>query len=192
MSSSSPLGQPGTALLVIDIQRGAFDGLRCPPIADGEGLVRAARSLIDAARRAEAPVVFIQHSEEEPGDPFEDGTPHWQLHAELAPRDGDLVMKKRASSSFEATLLDDHLRGRNIGRLVLCGLQSEFCVTNTACAAMQLGYAVQVAADGHATWPSEGRQAAAIRDDVNASLAKSGAHVVPVERLVRELVPSAR
>ena len=180
-------GRRGTALLVIDIQRGAFDGARCPPIAGGDSLVRAACALLDAARDGGMPVVFIQHSEDAPGDPFEDGSPHWELHHALAPADGDLVMKKHASSSFEGTSLDEYLRRRNVEQVVVCGLQSEFCVSNTARAALRLGYDVEVAADGHATWPSEGRDAAAITDAVNAALTDAGARVETVERLAASL-----
>ena len=48
------------------------------------------------------------------------------------PAPGDAVLKKRASSSFEGTDLDSQLRAEGVKRLVLCGLQSEFCVSNTA------------------------------------------------------------
>jgi nicotinamidase-related amidase len=39
-----------TALLVIDIQRGAFDGERCSPIDRPQTLVENARGLVSAAR----------------------------------------------------------------------------------------------------------------------------------------------
>ncbi len=68
-----------TALLVIDIQRGAFDGVRCPPIGRAEDLVRRASTLIQSARNGGVPVVFIQHCEG-PGEPFEQDSPHGELH----------------------------------------------------------------------------------------------------------------
>ena len=39
-----------TALLVIDIQRAAFDGVRCPPMESPDELLRSAGVLIDGAR----------------------------------------------------------------------------------------------------------------------------------------------
>src|SRR2546426_3236934 len=87
-----------TALLVIDIQRGAFDGQRCSPIDRPDLLIEHAASLISAARAGSAPVVFIQHCDGA-DQVFEEGTAHWELHERLTPRDGDVVMKKYESSA---------------------------------------------------------------------------------------------
>lgn len=190
-TTPAPGATPAMALLVIDIQQGAFDGERCPPIDDGDALVAGARALVAAARTGGVPIVFIQHSEDEPSA-FEDGTRHWQLHPALAAAPDDHVMKKPASSSFERTTLDAHLRGRGIDALVLCGLQSEFCVSNTARAALGLGYRVSVAEDAHATWPSDGRTSRAIRVEVNETLRRAGARVAPVERLADDLRGAGR
>jgi nicotinamidase-related amidase len=171
------------ALLVIDIQRGAFDAKRCPPIDSPERLVGNARRLIDAARAGGRPIVFIQHCENVPGEPFEEGTEHWELHEALVPARGDTVLRKYASSSFEGTDLDGRLKDKGIEALTLCGLQSEFCVTNTARSALGLGYAVSVADDGHGTWPSNGRSADEIREEVNAKLAAAGAQVSSTDAL---------
>jgi nicotinamidase-related amidase len=167
-----------TALLVIDIQRAAFDGVRCPPMDSPEQLVRSATALIAAAHAGGHPVVFIQHSEGA-GEPFEAGTVHWQLHEALVPAPGDLMVEKRQSSSFEGTELG--------ARLVVCGLQSEHCVSNTTRSALQLGYTVRLAQDGHGTWPWNGRSAAEIREEVNAKLAAAGALLVDTRDLVLDL-----
>ena len=58
------------ALLVIDIQRGAFDGARCPVIDRAAELVSHARMLVAAARESSTPVVFIQHLDDA-GEAFE-------------------------------------------------------------------------------------------------------------------------
>jgi nicotinamidase-related amidase len=50
-----------TALLVIDIQRGAFDGARCAPIDRAEDLLLHANSLVEAARASHTLIVFVQH-----------------------------------------------------------------------------------------------------------------------------------
>ncbi len=174
------------ALLIIDVQRGAFDGLRCPPIASSERLLAHASALLVAARGGGHPVVFVQHCDE-PGSPFEEGTEHGQLHEALAPATGELVVKKHASSSFEGTRLDAQLKARGVTELVLCGLQSEFCVSNTTRSALQLGYTVRVAEDGHSTWPSEGRSAGEIETEVNAQLAGAGAALETTEGLCAAL-----
>lgn len=177
---------PTTALLVIDIQRAAFDGVRCPPIHSPERLVAHACSLVEAARAGGHHIVFVQHCDE-PDQPFEEGTTHWLLHESLVPGPGDSVLKKRASSSFEGTDLDSQLKAEGVTDVVLCGLQSEFCVSNTARSAIGLGYAVKVASDGHCTWPSDGRSAAEIEAEVNSALAAAGARLGTTEGLTAAL-----
>src|SRR6185369_10821529 len=73
--------------------------------------------------RGRRPIVFIQHCENVPGEPFEEGTEHWELHEALVPARGDTVLRKYASSSFEGTDLDGRLKDKGIEALTLCGLQ---------------------------------------------------------------------
>jgi nicotinamidase-related amidase len=175
-----------TVLIVIDIQRGAFDGERCTPIDRPQALVDHAVSLVSAARDTDTPVVFIQHSEGA-GEVFEEGSIHWELHESLTPRPNDKVLKKYASSAFEGTELARMLAGLEAKKLVLCGLQSEFCVYNTAKSALALGYEVVIAEDGHSTWPSGGASACAISDRINLELQSSGARLAGTANLVRSL-----
>jgi len=181
-----PMTMTHTALLVIDIQRGAFDGVRCPPMDAPERLLRHAGQLVEAARQGGHHVVFVRHCEEA-GAPFEDGTPHGELHESLVPATGELVLKKRESSAFDGTELRAELQARQVDELVLCGLQSEFCVSNTARSALGLGLRVQLASDGHGTWPSEGRGADEIRADVNRRLAEAGVHLATTAELAQSL-----
>lgn len=177
---------PATALLVIDLQRGAFDGVRCPPVDEAGALIRNARALIDAARRSGTPIVFVQHCEGAE-EPFEEGTAHWLLHEALVPAPGDLMLKKYASSSFENTELDAWLAERDVRNVVLCGLQSEFCVSNTARGALALGYAVRVARDGHGTWPSNGRTAVEIKSEADVALGRVGVELRATDELAQAL-----
>jgi nicotinamidase-related amidase len=176
-----------TALLVIDIQRGAFDGVRCPPMDEPGQLLQAAGRLVEAAREGGRPIVFVQHCEAAPGDPFEEGSVHWRLHESLQPAPADVQLLKHASSAFEGTTLDAQLKARGVDRLVVCGLQSEHCVSNTTRSALALGYAVQLAEDGHGTWTWNGRSASEIRAEVNQTLGAAGAVLAPTEQLAQAL-----
>ena len=163
-----------TALLVIDIQKSAFNGVFCPPIDRAEILVANACLLVAAARVSETPVIFVQHCEGA-GEPFEEGTPHWEFHEQLTPRAGDTVIKKYASSAFENTDLGEKLVALKVQDVVVCGLQSDFCVGNTSKSALALGYRVRIANDAHSTWPSNGQTPEAIVVDVNSDLQSRGA-----------------
>lgn len=180
-----------TALLVIDLQRAAFDGVRCPPIDDGPTLIAGAAALIDAARAGGHRVVYVRHGEGA-GEPFEVGSPHWALHEALVPAPAEWIADKRASSAFDDTDLDRRLRADGIDTLVLCGLQSEFCVSNTARSALALGYRVQLARGAHGTWTWNGRAAREIRAEVDAGLAEAGVHVTDTGDLAAQLAGSPR
>ena len=174
------------ALLVIDMQRGAFDGARCPPIDRPSTFLESVLALVGAARAGGRPIVFIQHCDSA-GNVFEEGTQHWKLHKGLAPQPGDQVLRKRASSAFEGTALARTLESIQATDLVLCGLQSEHCVANTARAALAGGFSVCIAQDGHRTWPSKAEKAASISEGVNRDLKARGARLAATADLVRTL-----
>ncbi len=174
------------ALLVIDIQRGAFDGVRCPPIDGGSDLIQRAADLVAAARACRTPVIFVQHCAGE-NKVLEEGTTHWEFHEALKPEPQDLVVKKYESSAFENTQLQPMLRGLSITEVVVCGLQSELCVFNTSLSALRLGYVVRIAQDGHSTWPTQGKSSAVISAEVNAKLLQEGAVLEPTASLVKRM-----
>ena len=177
---------PNTALLIIDVQRGAIAGVLHPPINQPDALIDSATRLLNAARSGGVPVVFIQHCEG-PGELSTVDTPQWALHEALVPQAGEAVIHKRASSAFEDTDLAQVLADMKAGSLVLCGLQSEFCVSNTAKSALTNGFKVTIAQDGHSTWPSGERSADAIKAQVNVALADAGAELEKVDDLVAAL-----
>ena len=84
-------------------------------------------ALVDRARAAGTPVVWVQHSDED----LPAGSPGWQLVPELRLRDGEPVVHKHYGDSFEATSLDQELARRRIGRLVVTGAESDGCVRAT-------------------------------------------------------------
>ncbi|MFC4160319.1 isochorismatase family protein [Chitinimonas lacunae] len=166
-----------TVLLVVDMQHGAFDGVRCPTIAHAERLLARHAELIAAARAAAMPVVFVQHCDDESGSPFETDTPHGLIHPMLAPNPGEAMVRKRESDAFDNTELAATLTRLAADTLVICGLQSEYCVTATTEAALERQFRVLLVGDGHGTWPGEEQSADAISAEVNRKLAARGAQV---------------
>jgi nicotinamidase-related amidase len=129
-----------TALVIIDVQLGMFDASEEPPVPGGERLLENIRSLIDEAREAGDPVIYVQHCEA--GGTLEEGTEGWKIHPSIAPLEGDLVVKKRTPDSFLDTVLREELGSRNIEDLVLTGLQTECCIDTTCRRSFSLCYDV--------------------------------------------------
>lgn len=65
----------------------------------------------------------------------------------LRPLPGEVVIDKPGYGAFHLTDLDQHLRARGIGDLVLCGVTTEVCVHSTLREAVDRGYRCIVAAD---------------------------------------------
>jgi nicotinamidase-related amidase len=68
------------------------------------------------------------------------------LVATVAPRKGDRLVLKPRYSAFDSTPLEILLRELEVERLLLAGMATEMCVTQTAIAARELGFKVTVLA----------------------------------------------
>lgn len=178
-----------TALVVIDTQLGMFETPRVPPVPDGERLLQNIEGLLRRARGAGVAVVHVRHAGG-PGHPLEKGTDGWRTHPRVAPLEGEPVVDKATPDSFLDTTLAEELEARGVGRLVLAGMQTEYCVDTTCRRASGLGYEVTLAGDAHGTWDGDGLPAAQIVAHHNAVLGGGFAEVVPAAEISFGKVPA--
>ena len=99
LMTRSPTSDTKAALLVVDLQRGMFNGERLPPIHAGEALLARVEALIAQARGAGIPVVFVRHGGG-PGHLLESGTANWQIYPAIAPAAGEAIVEKHTPDSF--------------------------------------------------------------------------------------------
>jgi len=168
-----------TAPLIIDVQRALCSGAYAA--FDADGIIDRINQVARRARSAGAPVVIIQH--EEAGGPLEHGTEGWLLDPRLEAQPADAYVRKKATDSFHETELHAVLQSRGTTRLVICGLQSEFCVDTTTRRALALGYPVTLVADGHSTMDNRVLKAAQIAAHHNETLANIDSFGVRVTAL---------
>lgn len=135
-----------SALVVIDVQCGWY--LASPGPHDAAATLARINDLIDRARTAGRPIIFIQHAE---APDYSPGTPEWELHPGLHRLPADPVVGKTVCDAFHATTLQDKLSAHGVDTIVICGAATEFCVDTTIRAAASLGYHVVVPSDAHAT-----------------------------------------
>lgn len=143
-----------SALVVIDVQRGI---LALPNLVRRKEIDQAldqtvARiaGVIDRARRASVPVIYVQHDGGS-GHRLQPQTPGWAIRDEVQPHPGDLVIHKRACDAFFETTLDSELRATHVEQLVICGCMTQYCIDTSVRRAVSLGYDVVLAGDGHTT-----------------------------------------
>lgn len=168
-----------TALLIIDVQVGIIEGFHA---YRGREVLEQINNLLAKARASNTPIIYIQH-DGETGHPLEAGTPGWEIHREIAPRDGDLVVRKRAADSFFETTLQRELDARDINQLIVAGCMTEYCVDTTSRRAVSMGYGVTLVSDAHTTIDNNLLTAAQIIAHHNALLDgfDAGAHAIAVK-----------
>lgn len=145
---------PDTALLLIDVQKGVNElvhwggatGRRNNPGAEA-----AMAELLAAFRAAGLPVIYTRHDSREAASPLKIGAPGGEFMEALAPRDGELVVRKDVNSAFVGTELELRLRRQGIRRLVVVGFFTNFCVETTVRMAGNMGYDSYLVPDACAT-----------------------------------------
>ncbi len=168
-----------TALLIIDVQQALCSGDH--QAFEAQRVIERINLVSRQFRQTGAPVVLVQH--EAPDSPFSHGSAGWQLAAGLELAADDVRVRKTTPDSFQATGLQGLLQARGVTDLVICGLQSEFCVDTTTRRALALGYPVVLVADGHSTCDNGVLSAAQISAHHNQTLANIssfGPRAVPV------------
>ncbi|MDQ0756396.1 cysteine hydrolase family protein [Arthrobacter sp. B3I4] len=134
--------RPATALMVIDVQNGVVQGAH-----RREEVIANIAALVDKARQAGVPVIWIQHSDGQ----LERGSEAWKYVPELPRRESEPLVHKSYGDSFEATELEDVLAAAGVGRLLVAGAQTDECIRSTIHGAFVRGYDVTLVADTHTT-----------------------------------------
>ncbi|MFI8931427.1 cysteine hydrolase family protein [Streptomyces sp. NPDC053474] len=163
-----------SALLVMDVQRdvvdiahgrgafavGAYDGVAA---GDSSEYLSRLGKAIDGARAAGIPVIYVvmglraDKAEVSPRNKivttvaqaglFTEGNPGNEIHPDIAPQEGDVVVTKRRGSAFSGSDLDLALRARDINSLVLTGIATSGVVLHTVCAGNDLDLDLTVLGD---------------------------------------------
>ncbi len=139
-------------------------------------MVNRIASLLDRARRENVPIFHVRH-EGGPGHILERETAGWDLHHLVTPQEREPVVDKQHSSCFQDTALHQHLQALQIDRLVIAGMQTEYCVDSACRAATALGYRSILVADAHTTFDTSVLSAAQIIAHHNLTLGDSFAEL---------------
>ncbi len=134
--------RPNTALVVIDVQNGIVG-----QAYDRDAIVANMGRVVEKARQAQVPVVWIQHND---GQTIR-GSDGWQIIPELTPAGTDPLVHKNYGDAFEDTTLESVLADLGVGRLVVAGAQTDQCIRCTLHGAFTRGYDATLVSDAHTT-----------------------------------------
>lgn len=135
--------RPRTALLIVDVQRGVVAEAH-----ERDAVVANIGTVLRRARAAGAPVIWIQHQDDER---FVPGTEAWEYVDELVRDDAEPLVAKRYADAFEDTDLEARLAERGVGRVIVTGAQTDECIRGTLHGALVRGYDATLVADAHTT-----------------------------------------
>ncbi len=160
-----------TALIVVDVQNDFADPNGSLYVRGGESIVPVVNAEIDRALERGAQVIYTQDWHPQSSPHFEKDGGIWPVHcvrdtwgAELYPElkvQGDVVRKGTGGedgySGFSVrdpqtgdekqTILEAKLRDRDVQRVVVVGLATDYCVKETALDALQRGFETAVLSD---------------------------------------------
>ena len=142
---------PGTALIVVDLQKGIVGGSFVPSIGE---VIDRTRALLDAFRAKKLPVVQVNVAGRAPGRTaqrargnlsFAEG---WtDLLPQLDQQPSDLLVTKRSWGAFATTDLERQLKARGVTQVVVTGVATSGGVEATARQAYEQGFNVTLALD---------------------------------------------
>jgi nicotinamidase-related amidase len=161
MSDIAPIDPRHTALLIMDYQNGIL-GM----VDNSDELLAIARSLIKLFREHGGTVGYVRvgfadgdlddapktsgmasNVPPERAAMFHADAATTQVHDDIAPQEGDIVVRKQRVGAFGTTDLHEQLQTRGIDTLVLAGISTSGVVLSTVPDAYDRDYRVIVLAD---------------------------------------------
>jgi nicotinamidase-related amidase len=149
------LQRDSTAVVIMDYQNDIVSNYS----TDGEGLLQRSASVLESARQAGIPVIYVvvQFREGHPevlprnrqrfSNRLVEGTPGAEVHPAVAPQPGEMVVVKRRTGPFSTTDMDAVLHSIGATTLVLFGVATSGCVLTAVRWAADVDYRLVVVSD---------------------------------------------
>lgn len=138
-------------LLIIDAQQELIDGnQKESAVFNKENLIRNINKVIENAREADVPVVFVRDL-----DVAEGKGGGFQVHNEINIPTDAKFFDKSATNSFHGTDLLNHLKTQQIEHVVIMGCKTQYCIDSAVRTATICGFDVTLVGDGHSTTDSD-------------------------------------
>ncbi len=150
-------------------------------------VVQNIRALQKACRETKIPVIYVQH-DGGAGDEMERGSRGWEIYRELAPMPGEKIIEKKYNSAFRKTGLHEYLQEIHAENIILCGMQTEYCLDVSCKVAFEYGYNVTVPQSATTTFDNTFASGKALSEYYENKIWNNRyARVIPVEQTISEI-----
>ncbi len=137
-------------LLVVDMQKGIVDDELYAFDSFMEKTVR----LVDAARKNGVEVIFVQHDAGE-NTGLSVGDEAFEIIDELRPEPGEKVFVKKINSCFGNKDFREYMEKQEDRRLMIIGLQTNYCIDCTVKSAFERGFEVMIPEGTNTTFDND-------------------------------------
>ena len=137
-------------LLVIDMQNGIVD----EDLYDYDGFMDRVIRLIDTARKNDAEVIFFKH-DAGPGSGLTSGDSAFEIIDMIRPTEKEKVFVKTINSCFGNSDFREYMEHQQDKRLMIIGLQTNYCIDATVKSAFERGYEVIIPEGTNSTFDND-------------------------------------
>ena len=163
-------------LLVVDMQKCLVD----EELYDYDSFVEKTAKLIDAARRNRVEVIYVQH-DAGPGSGLSAGDEGFEIADQVSPKEGEKIFIKTINSCFGNKEFKQYMEQQEDKRLMIIGLQTNYCIDATVKSAFERGYEVIIPEGTNSTFDNDYMTGEITVRYYNEDVWDSVADVIPFE-----------
>ena len=139
MTQQVAIDREKAAVLIMDFQQRIVNNVASDP----EAVVQKASQVLQGARQAGIPVIYVVHR----GGAFQEYAPDVEIHQGVTPAAGEMVITKTKAGPFSTTALDVTLREMGKDTVIVIGVATSGCVLSSVRWATDIGYKFIVVSD---------------------------------------------
>ncbi len=171
------------ALLIIDMQTALIEQ---HPYNETI-VVSNIKQLLRNCRKKGIPVIYVQH-DGGAGDELEHGCTGWEIWKDITPLPEEKVFEKKYNSAFLKTGLREFLTELEVKNIILCGMQSEYCLDVSCKVAFEYGYCITIAKATTTTFDNDFASGKRLSEYYEDSIwDKRYARVISMEQIIEDL-----
>ena len=137
-------------LLVVDMQKALVD----EELYAYDSFVEKTVKLIDAARKNRVEVIYVRH-DAGPGSGMTAGDDGFEIADQVTPETGEKVFVKTINSCFGNREFREYMEQQEDKRLMIIGLQTNYCIDATVKSAFERGYEVIIPEGTNSTFDND-------------------------------------
>ena len=137
-------------LLVIDMQKGLVD----EDLYAFDTFIDRTVRLVDTARKNSIEVIFVQHDAGLDSG-MSIGDENFEIIDQIAPKEGEKVFIKTINSCFGNNEFKEYVENLDDKRLMIVGLQTNYCIDCTVKSAFERGFEVIIPEGTNSTFDND-------------------------------------